>query len=183
MSRMPRETDVCSQMLTPSPISSESDIGSSQNSEQKSIASIDHAHGKLVLHEIDLRVNGIPNDEIYDDKQYMQSVTKQIEKIVDVEKSLQDESLENNILSVEAAMNIYEPDNCELHEVPRRTVKEQCPSCQSNVEAGFQVCSCGGKLDMTEDMLSRIRRKIRELIEWCSTISTTSSTSQRLKEE
>ena len=116
-------------------------------------------------HEIHLCVNGIPNDEIYEDKQYMQSVTKQIEKIVDVEKSLQDESLESNILSVEGAMNINEPGNCELHEVPQRTVKEQCPSCQSNVEAGFQVCSCGGKLDMTEDMRSRIRRENRELIE------------------
>ena len=137
MLRMPRETDVCSQMLNPSTISLESDTCSSHNSELKSIASIDHAHRKPVHHEIDLRVNGIPNDEIYEDKQYMQSVTKQIEKIVDVEKSLQDEPLENNISSVEAAMNIYELGNYELHEVQQRTVKEQCPSCQPNVEAGF----------------------------------------------
>ena len=132
MLRMPRETDVCSQMLNPSTISLESDTCSSHNSELKSIASIDHAHGKLVLHEIDLRVNGIPNDEIYEDKQYMQSVTKQIEKIVDVEKSLQDEPLENNISSVEAAMNIYEPGNYELHEVQQRTVKVCAWSCGIN---------------------------------------------------
>ena len=73
-------------MLNPNQISWKSGIGSSQNSEQKSIASIDQAHGKLVLIddktvlEIDLRVNGIPNDESYEDKQHVQSITKQNEK-------------------------------------------------------------------------------------------------------
>ena len=64
---------------------------------------------------MDLRVNGIPSDEIREDNQYMQSITKQVERLVDTEKSLQEEPLENNILSEEAAMKIYEADNCGLH--------------------------------------------------------------------
>ena len=92
MLRLLRETDGCSQMLNLNPISWESGIGSSRNSEQKSIASIDPARGKAVLDddrtvlEIDLRVNGIPNDELFEDKQHMQSITKQIEKLVVVQK-------------------------------------------------------------------------------------------------
>ena len=42
--------------------------------------------------QIDLRVNGVPNDEIYKDEQYMQSITKQIEKLVE---GLQEEPLKD----------------------------------------------------------------------------------------
>ena len=126
MLRLPRETEDCSQMLKPNPISLESGIGSSQNSEQKSTVSIDLATGNRVLDddktvlEIDLRVNGIPNDEIHEDKQYMQSITEQIEKTCRRGENLQEKSLKSNILSEEAAMKIYEADNCELHEVKKR---------------------------------------------------------------
>ena len=34
----------------------------------------------------------------------------------------------------------------------------------SYVEAGFQVCPCGGKLNMSEEMLSCMRQKFKELI-------------------
>ena len=82
--------------------------------------------------ENDLRVDGIPNDELYKDEQHMQSITKQIETLVDTEKSLQEEPLESNILSEEAAMKIYEANNCELHEVQLRNVKVQCQRCQAD---------------------------------------------------
>ena len=48
----------------------------------------------------------------------MQSITKQIEKLVDTEKkSLHEKLLKNNTSSEEAAMKIYEAGKCELHEV------------------------------------------------------------------
>ena len=119
------------------------------------------------IFQIDLRVTGIPSDEIFEDEQYMQCITKRIEKLVDTENGQQEEPLENNILSEEAAMQIYEAGICELHEVQPRTVKVQCQRCPAYVEAGFQVCLCGGKLDMTEDMLSRKRGTLSELIENC----------------
>ena len=66
--------------------------------------------------QIDLRVNRIPSDEIYEDKQSLQSITNQIEKLVDTEKSRQEELLKNDILSEEASMKFYEAGNCEPHE-------------------------------------------------------------------
>ena len=86
---------------------------------------------KMTILQIDLCVNGIPSDEIYKDEQYMQSITKQIEKLVDMEQRLQEEPLESNIFSEEAAMKIYEAGNCELHEIPQRTVKVQFQRCQA----------------------------------------------------
>ena len=115
--------------------------------------------------QIDLRVNGIPSDEIYKDEQYMQNISKQMEKLVDTEKSLQEEPLESNIFSEEAEMKIYEAGNCELLDVQERSVKVQCQRRQAHVEAGFQVCQCGGKLDSFNEMLARTRRKFNELIE------------------
>ena len=73
-------------MLKPNPASSESRFWQGQDSEQNSAApphascGKPHADDQAML-EIDLRVNGIPNDEIYKDEQYMQSITKQIEKL------------------------------------------------------------------------------------------------------
>ena len=45
-----------------------------------------------------------------------------------------------------------------MHEVQQRTDKVQCQRCCSHIEAGFQVCPRGGKLNMSEEMLSRIRQ-------------------------
>ena len=51
-----------------------------------------------------------------------------------------------------------------MHEVQRRTDKVQCQRCYSYVEAGFHACPCGGKLNMSEERLSCIQLKIKELI-------------------
>ena len=59
---------------------------------------------------------------------------------------------------------MHEAGNCELHEIQQRTNKVQCQRCCSYIEAGFQVCPCGGKLDMSEEVLSSIRQKIMQLI-------------------
>ena len=65
-----------------------------------------------------------------------------------------------NILSEKAAKKIHEAGNCELREVQQRTDKVQFQRCYSYIEAGFQVCPCGGKLNMSEEMLSRIRQNL-----------------------
>ena len=130
-----RETDACDVvMINKNSNSSESRIGPGQNSERESTASIELAAGNRVL----------DNDE---------TVLQ-----IDLEKSLQEEPLECRSRDENSWTG-----NCELHEVQQRPVKVQCQLCQAYVEAGFQVCPCGGKLDKTEDMLSRKRRKFREL--------------------
>ena len=68
-------------------------------------------------------------------------------------------SPKDNVLSEKFAKKIYEAGNCELHEIHQRTHKLQCQRCYSYMEAGFQVCPCGGKLNMSEEMLSSIRQK------------------------
>ena len=50
-----------------------------------------------------------------------------------------------------------------MHEVQRRTDKVQCQRCYSYVEVGVQVCPCGGKLNMSEEMLSCMQQKSKEL--------------------
>ena len=51
----------------------------------------------------------------------------------------------------------------ELHEIQQRTNKVQCQRCPSYIEDGFQVCPCGGQLNMSEEMLSSIKQKIKHL--------------------
>ena len=91
--------------------------------------------------QIDLRVYGVPGDEIYKHEQYMQSISKQIEKLVE-------ESLESNILSEEAATKIYEAGNCELHEVQERT-----PKC--NVSVAKHTWKPDSKYAHAEESLKR----------------------------
>ena len=64
----------------------------------------------------------------------------------------------------EAVKKIHEAGNCELHEIRRRTDKVQCQRCQSYIKAGFQVCPCGGHLNMSEEMLSSIGQTSKQLI-------------------
>ena len=113
---------------------------------------------------IDLRVDGISNDETYKDEQYMQRIAEQVQKLVITKEIIKDDSPKDNILSEKTAKKIHEADNCELHEIQQRTNKVQCQRCYSYIEAGFQVCPCGGKLDMSEEMLSSIRPKNNQLI-------------------
>ena len=97
---------------------------------------------------VDLRVNGIPNDEIYKDKQYMQRIAEQDQKLLATERIFKEDSPRDNILSEETAKKNYEAGNCELHEVQRKTAEVQCQRCDSFLEVGFQVCPCGGELNM-----------------------------------
>ena len=72
---------------------------------------------------------------------------------------LKDDSPEENIPSEKAVKKIHEAGNCELHEIQQRTDKVQWQRCYSYIEAGFQVCPCGGQPNMSEEMLSSIRQK------------------------
>ena len=80
------------------------------------------------------------------------------------ERILKEDSPRDNILSEETAKKIYEAGNCELHEVQRRPDEIQCQRCYSYMEVGFQVYPCGGKLNLSDDMLSCIQQQFKELI-------------------
>ena len=110
---------------------------------------------------VDLRVDVIPDDETYKDEHNMQRIAEQIQ-IQKLPKTyfFKEDSPRGNILSEKAAAKkMHEAGNCELHDVQQRTDKVQCQLCYSHVDAGFQVCPCGGKLNMSEEMLSCIRQK------------------------
>ena len=94
----------------------------------------------------------------------MQRFAEQIQKLVATKEISKDFSPEDNILSERAVKKNHEASNCELHEIQQRSNEVQCQRCYSYIEAGFQVCPCGGQLNMSEEMLSSIRQKIQQLI-------------------
>ena len=112
---------------------------------------------------IDLRVDGICNDETYKDEEYMQRITNS--KTCDNwQNYLKDDSPEDNLQSEKAAKKIYEAGNCELHESQQRSDKVHCQRRYSYIEAGFQVCPCGGKLCFSEELLFQQKTKIKQRI-------------------
>ena len=96
--------------------------------------------------------NGIPIENIYKDRQYMQRIVKQVGRLVNTERILKEDPHEGNILSETAVKQIHDTGNYELHEVRKRTEKVQCQRCHACVEAGFKVCQCGGQLNMSEEI-------------------------------
>ena len=94
----------------------------------------------------------------------MQRIAEQVQKLVTTKEILNDDSPMDKILSEQAVKKIHDAGHCELHEIQQRTYKVHCQRCYSYIEAGFQVCPCGGKLNMSEEMLSSIRQKIKQLI-------------------
>ena len=112
---------------------------------------------------IDLRVDGIPNDETKKDEQYMQRIAEQVPKLATMERILKDDWPKDNKLSGKASKK-YEAGNRELHEVQQKTNKVYCQRCYSCIEAGFQMCPCGRKSNMSEEVLSRMRQNLKQLI-------------------
>ena len=145
---MPRETESKLHRVNTNPNSSGSRNWSKEEFEQS----------------VDLRVAGILNDETYNDEQYMHKIAEQVRKRVTTERSIKDDSPKDNIQSEQAAKEIYEAGNCELHEIQQRTNEVQCQRCYSYIEAGFQICPCRGKVNMSEEMLSSTRQKFMQLI-------------------
>ena len=114
-----------------------------------------------------------PNDETYTDEQYMQRIAEQVQKLMVTKEILKDDSLQDTVLSEKTVKRIHEAGNCDLHEIHQRTNKVQCQRCYSYIEAGFQVCPCGGKLEMSDEMFSSIRQKFKQLIaDVCMTFQT-----------
>ena len=72
---------------------------------------------------IDLRVDGIPNDETYNDEHYMQRIAEQVQKLLVTKEFFKDDSSQDNILSEKTAKKIHEAGNCDLHEMQQRTNK------------------------------------------------------------
>ena len=68
--RQPRETENKLQMWDSNPAQSKSRSWPNEECEQT----------------VDLRVNDIPNDEIYKDKQYMLRIAEQVQKLVNTER-------------------------------------------------------------------------------------------------
>ena len=131
------------------------------------------------------------NDETYKDEQYMQRIAEQVKKLVTTKEVLKDDSPQDNILSEKAVKKIHEAGNCELQEIQQRTNKVQCQRCYSYKEAGIQVSPSGGQLNMSEEMLSSIRQKMKQLEiprdarsqEWCSAAAEAPFLSQRVFEK
>ena len=94
----------------------------------------------------------------------MQKIEDQVQILKATEVTLKENLPQSNIFSEKTVKIIQEAGNCELHEIQQRTNKVQCQRCYSYVEAGFQVCPCGGNLDMSDEMLSIIRQNFKQLI-------------------
>ena len=101
------ETHSDLQIWDSDPISSESRNWPKENTEQS----------------VDLRVDGIPNDETYKDEQ---RIAEQVQKLLITKEKIKDDSPKDNILSVKTAKKIHEAGNCELREIQQRTHKVQC---------------------------------------------------------
>ena len=94
----------------------------------------------------------------------MQRIAEQVQKLVTTKEILKDDSPMDKILSEQAVKKIHDAGHCELHEIQQRTNNVYCQRCYSYIEAGFQVCPCRGKLNMSEEMLSSIRQKYKQPI-------------------
>ena len=110
--------------------------------------------------EIDLRVAGVSQDAILQNKEKMKEINKQLEKlrIGSCTKSIfNDLSKGNTIFSEESRRTIYEMSNLELIELRQTSATVQCPSCLKHVPEGLNMCQCGVWLRPNQRTMDRIR--------------------------
>ena len=104
---MPRETESNLQAWFSNPKSSESRKWPNEDIEQS----------------IDLRVDGILNDETYKDEQYMQRIAEKVQILVITREILKDDSPQDNILIEKTVKKSWS------HDIQQRTNNVQCQRC------------------------------------------------------
>ena len=78
---------------------------------------------EAIEQSVDLRADGIPDNETYTDEQYMQRTAEQVQKLVTAKENLKDDSPKDNLFSEKAAKAIFEAGTCELHEFSKELTK------------------------------------------------------------
>ena len=91
----------------------EYDLTSSSNCTGNSVA---YENQVIQPSRSDLRVDGFTQEDVYNDKQYMEQVKKQVEKLQDetISQSIKKDLQEGVLLSTETSLKVKDMDNIEL---------------------------------------------------------------------
>ena len=111
--------------------------------------------------QIDLRVEGAPQDAILQDEEQMKEINKKLEKlrIGSCTKSIRDDLKKKGdmIFSEESSRATYEVGNLELIEQRQTSATIQCLSFLKHIPDGLNMCLCGVWIRPNQDTTDRIR--------------------------
>ena len=115
--------------------------------------------------EIDLRMDGVPQEEILSDRKHME-IWEKIAELKDESKSrsMQEDLQRGNLLSEETRLKILQMRKVEIHDLRQRKDTMQCPLCSEHVSEGLQVCKCGAGLQLHQTTVQMIKQKFLLLL-------------------
>ena len=123
-----------------------------------------------VFNEIDLHVDGIPQEAILNDEIQMKDIKETLQKLQigsQMQSMRHDLNKEDMIFCKESSKAIYEMGNVELIELSQTTSTVQCRPCWKHIPEGVLQCLCGNWLKTEEHTVNQIKLRFAELVRPC----------------
>ena len=120
-----------------------------------------------VFNEIDLHVDGIPQEAILNDEIQMKDIKETLQKLQigsQMQSMRHDLNKEDMIFCKESSKAIYEMGNVELIELRQTTSTVQCRPCWKHIPEGVLQCLCGNWLKPDEHRVNQIKLRFAELV-------------------
>ena len=117
--------------------------------------------------EIDLRTDGRSQEAILNDKEHMQVIHDNVEKLKFGSRTkciYDDLKKDNMIFSEETSRVIHEMGNMEFFELRQISMTSQCYSCLKHLPEGLKSCPCGACVRPDENTINRIQMRFKALI-------------------
>ena len=128
-----------------------------------------------IFNKIDLRIDGIPQEAVLQDKMQMKSISETIRKLEQIKVDLgENYNQEDYVYTKETAENIHDQGNVELVELRQTTETIQCQACWKQIPEGMikcylRVCGTTHSTDYQRDPGS-ISKVVQTAMEGCNSI-------------
>ena len=132
-------------------------------SEAPSLSNAEKVEGSF---QVDLRVHGVSQDDIYKDEERMTEMQNLVDRLQDgyrdksIIKDLKQEGV-SNVFSGESKRKLKVMGNIELYDLSEIVITTQCPFSLKHSKEGTIYCGCGSCLIPSQEHEGKIRRTIK----------------------
>ena len=127
-----------------------------------------HLYTKKPKFEIDLRVEGVPQDAILQDEEQMKEMTKKLVKLKSgscTKSSRDDLKKKSHMIFIEESSGLlFDMFNLELIELRQTSATIQFRSCLKHIPEGLNMCPCGVRLRPNQDTMNQSKARFEALI-------------------
>ena len=116
-----------------------------------------------IFSKIDLRIDGIPQEAVLQDKMQMKSISETKRKLEQSKVDLGENfNQEDYVYTKETAEKIHDQGNVKLVELRQTTETIQCQACWKHIPEGIVKYYCGYMVRPTQQIINEIKDRFQK---------------------